>query len=377
MGNSGSNTVEWKGWLVKDSKKEDFSLPHMVCDTLGRLSGEGKDKVGKYSVFGFVSEQGVFTFQKVYDKKKYNTPANPVYKGKFQGGFLSGTYSAPGVMDNFFLKMTNAIFFSGHYQRSDIPYPLSATMYLQVSQKIGIFGLGCDHNGFYVAKGEKLKTDKEAKKGKFKKYFFTVSYLNKFQIQHHARGREPIKGTQSLSGFWLNDSMGLRGTFELTEVKPHKNKDGKEMAQAEFAVLTPVERGRKQLLHSSMFGCKSFNNQAYKNYQPLPQSDNFKAPQAYVAPAQPQVGNGNFSLAENNQEQDQNPFSFSMQQPQINNGNYNYNGQTQNTPIAYGMKPSNGVNFGATSPYAPPPQITNINIKQDAKNDPKNKGGYY
>ena len=56
-----------------------------------------------------------------------------------------------------------------------------------------------------------------AKKGGFTKFFFTVSYLGKFQIQHHATGREIVKGVKSLTGFWLNDTLQLRGTFELNQ----------------------------------------------------------------------------------------------------------------------------------------------------------------
>lgn len=251
--------VEWKGYLVKDTKKIDFVITNMVCDTLGRLTGSGKDKVGKYEIFGFADQNGTFTFQKIYNAKKYNSPSNPVFKAKFQSGFLSGTYNAPGICDHFYLKLTNAVLFSGHYQRSDIPYPLTASMYLQVDKKLGVFGVGCDHNGFYVVIGQKLKTDKEAKKGKFKKFFFTVSYIGKFQIQHHARGREPLKGVRSLSGFWLNDALKLRGSFELTEVKPLKTKDGKNMMTS----LTQKNIPQDQMLHSSMFGLQSFNAQAY------------------------------------------------------------------------------------------------------------------
>lgn len=266
MGNSQNNAfksfkgVEWKGYLIKDQLKTDFVIANMICDTLGRLSGQGKDKVGSYTIFGFVDPQGIFTFQKVYKKAKFNTPENPVFKAQFQAGFLSGVYTGQGVKDNFFLKLTNAALYAGHYLRTDIPYPLNASLYLQVDQKHGVFGVGCDHNGFYVALGQKLKDDKETKKGGFTKFFFTVSYLGKFQIQHHATGRKGAPGMKALTGFWLNDSLKLRGTFELNEIVQ--------------AINPPVNPGphqthvqQDQLLHQSMFGALNFNNQEYVNIQ--------------------------------------------------------------------------------------------------------------
>ncbi len=78
MGNNQTNIfksykgVEWKGYLIKDQLKVDFNITNMVCDTLGRLSGHGKDQLGTYTIFGFVDEHGLFTFQKVYSKTKYN-----------------------------------------------------------------------------------------------------------------------------------------------------------------------------------------------------------------------------------------------------------------------------------------------------------------
>ncbi len=95
---------------------------------------------------------------------------------------MSGSYQGEGVKGSFFLKLTHADLFTGHYLRTDIPYPLNASLYLQVDSLQGVFGVGCDHNGFYVAIGKILKTDKQAKKSGLKKFFFTITYLGKFQI---------------------------------------------------------------------------------------------------------------------------------------------------------------------------------------------------
>jgi hypothetical protein len=131
----------------------DFDITNMICDTLGRFSGHGKDQLGKFSIFGFIDERKIFTLQKVYSKTKYNNTQNPVFKAQFQAGFMSGTYNGEGIKGSFFLKLAHAGLFSGHYLRTDIPYPLNASLYLQVDSLQGVFGVGCDHNGFYVAIG--------------------------------------------------------------------------------------------------------------------------------------------------------------------------------------------------------------------------------
>ena len=182
-----SKSIEWKGYIVDGTARNDFVIKHMTCDTLGRLTGHGKDsKLGSYTILGFVNETGFFTFQKHFAKSKHNNELNPVFKGQFQQGFVSGTYQTPGKCGNFFLKMTHAMPFFGTYQRTDIPYPLTTQLHLQVDKSSGVFGLGCDHNGFFIAKGQKQKDDAESKKGRYTKYFFVVSYLGKFEIQHHS-----------------------------------------------------------------------------------------------------------------------------------------------------------------------------------------------
>lgn len=352
--------VEWKGHIVSNGKKEPMAITNMVCDTLGRLTGNGKDKQGKFDIFGFVSEQGVFTFQKIYKKKKFNTPDNPKFQAMFQSGALIGNYFAPGTMGTFYLKLSNGILFVGNYQRSDIPFPLQASMYLQVDKKLGVFGVGCDHNGFYVARGQKLKTDKAAKKGKYKEFFFIVSYIGKFQIQHHAIGKEEVKGIRCLNGQWLNTQLSLSGTFKLTEVKKQKYKKNKKDKFAQKNVP------QDQMLHSSMFGLRSFNVQQYhqigsmrasinpfeqnqtQNYNPYcgqTQPHQFNLPQQQ---AQPQ--NAPFPQSANVQ---QNPFSGSQNQNNFNNMNNKGMGTGGNTGYTR-MNPGNLANNNAKQADIPP-----------------------
>ena len=236
--------VEWKGYIVKNSQRTDFIISHMICDALGRLTGNGKDQIGKYSIFGFSDQAGQFTFQKMYKKDKFNNENNPVFRGQYQSGFVSGLCTSPGMCEEFFLKITHGSFFAGHYLRTDIPHPLSASMFIQMDEDVGVFGLGCDHNGFYIVRGQKLKKDKEAKKGNYNKFFLTISYLGKFQIQHHAIGRKPqVKGgPRTLEGTWMNEALHLRGTFELSDVQPLAFNEGAN------------DTSKQQILHQSMFG---------------------------------------------------------------------------------------------------------------------------
>lgn len=175
------------------------------------------------------------------------------------------------------IQMTQAKWYSGVYQRTDIPYPLLTQNSLQINEKF-IFGVGRDPNGFYVAHGTRDKDTVQSKKGDYKNYNLVVSYIGKFDITHNGSVKKE-NGVHILSGFWVNEALRIQGAFSL--------KEGAAVQSQGFAAISqvqaPVNQGN-QMLMKSVFGGQAFNIDEYKRLQgPIQLQNNF-APQNNFPP---------------------------------------------------------------------------------------------
>lgn len=264
-------TIKWEGHYMKEGKKLPLEFKDMHISHLGQIQGSGSDKDGgKFDLHGFLSSDGIITFQKLYKKKEL---AGPIYKGRFHNRYLAGSWAIGGVTDSFFLELQDAKKYVGCYHRGDIPIPLDAEMTLVVDKK-GIFGLGKDHTGYFVVNGHKVKKHN---------YKFMLSYVGQFQLNHEAeiktvKDKKTKVKNEEIEGNWTNHFQQISGTYKLTERKPQKNKKGEIIAEAEKVEEASAEEvTRYKRLHSSMFQQKIFNGLGNHTLSSGPNSDANKA----------------------------------------------------------------------------------------------------
>lgn len=68
------NKVQWEGWVETPKRTHKLVLPDLKVYLDGRLSGEGQDNVGEYSIEGFAGDPSRppnhIIFQKIYDEER-------------------------------------------------------------------------------------------------------------------------------------------------------------------------------------------------------------------------------------------------------------------------------------------------------------------
>jgi hypothetical protein len=197
--------VRWTGKYLQNGQPVQMSIDRLSVDVTGRVSGDGGDQVGGFSMSGQIYPNG--TFQIV---KQYHGRHAVNYSGVVGNGSLSGQWSLQAMRGDFDLQF-EAEEWKGSFTMNGQTYPMKTRM--QVSEQ-GAFGLGKDNEGVYVIKGRYDRGSNTLTFGK--------SYLGKYSIE--------FSGQMFNDGSWLivrgdwRLSTGQSGQFELMDDLPGGNK---------------------------------------------------------------------------------------------------------------------------------------------------------
>lgn len=197
--------VRWTGKYLQNGQPVQMSIDRLSVDVTGRISGEGGDQVGGFSMNGQIYPNG--TFQMV---KQYHGRHSVNYSGTVGNGTLSGQWSLQAMRGDFDLSF-EAEEWKGSFSMSGQNYPMKTRMLVNEQ---GAFGLGKDNEGVYIIKGRYDRGSNNLTFGK--------SYLGKYSIE--------FSGQMFNDGSWLivrgdwNLSTGQSGQFELMDDLPGGNK---------------------------------------------------------------------------------------------------------------------------------------------------------
>jgi hypothetical protein len=197
--------VRWTGKYLQNGQPVQMSIDRLSVDVTGRISGDGGDQVGSFSMSGQIFPNG--TFQMI---KQYHGRHAVNYNGVVGNGTLSGQWSLQAMRGDFDLQFA-AEEWKGSFSMNGQNYPMKTRMLVNEQ---GAFGLGKDNEGVYVIKGSYNRGSNSLTFGK--------SYLGKYSIE--------FSGQMFNDGNWLivrgdwRLSTGQSGQFELMDDLPGGNK---------------------------------------------------------------------------------------------------------------------------------------------------------
>lgn len=200
--------VRWSGYYVQDRQRVDMSIDNVTMDLNGNIFATGGDEVGEFALKGRVHSSGMFSMD-----KEYLGQHTVKYTGTVKQGELAGKWNLAGMSDVFSLQFQTEEW-NGSFEMDNQKYPMRIRIYVDDS---GVFGLGKDSEGVYIAKGRYDKSQHMLT--------FIKSYLGKYSIEFI--GNMYNDGSYLIVSGAFRLSTGQTGNFEIYRPVPQ---DGDRMA---------------------------------------------------------------------------------------------------------------------------------------------------
>lgn len=193
--------VAWEGWYEQKGGQYPMKIDNLIVNPTGVMTGNGSDKIGAFTINGFMSQNGTFSFTKQYiGKHSVN------YNGSVGSGTLQGNWTLQQHTGTFCIKMPVEEW-QGVFVVNGAQFPLKMSVNVDPH---GVFGFGRDQEGVYVIKGLYAQATNTLEMTKS----YIGAYEVKFQGTMYNTGQKLI-----VRGQWALTN-GQFGDFEMSNPLP-------------------------------------------------------------------------------------------------------------------------------------------------------------
>jgi len=188
---------------MQDGIKFEMEFPDLSIGFDAKMTGQGSDANGDFTISGEMKVDRVFHFDKFYETYKV------CYKGTVEGHTLKGTWSLPEQPEDEFEITLNSEHWIGFFEQDGEKAEMDLAVCISDG---GVFGVGKDDIGTFVIRGFKTEFD----------FIFIKKYILPWIEAHHKRyygkhGQED--GIAIVRGRWGIEDQ-TKGTFELIAEQP-------------------------------------------------------------------------------------------------------------------------------------------------------------
>ncbi len=134
----------WRGWYEQFGERHEVRIQRLKVKD-GRITGKGKDDVGKFDIIGFYSADGVVNFI-----KRYKGQHEVSYSGVREGQSITGKWNIHGEWNGTF-QLYKERQWSGHYSQNGAQHEMIFEILRFKNDKIT--GSGEDANGKFLLNG--------------------------------------------------------------------------------------------------------------------------------------------------------------------------------------------------------------------------------
>merc|ERR1712072_231071 len=182
--------VKWSGRFWQGGQANEMWFNHMIMDQHGKISGNGSDAVGGFSLSGHCSQNGHTEIH-----KQYHVAHAVIYRGQMDNnGWIRGNWDIPGNCNGTFELHVDQPSWSGFYQQGGTRHNMNFGLCISGSS---VFGNGFDGVGAFSVSG---RYDQGSGNMNFTKYYYGAHSVQ-YKGQHHKEhGTDVIRGDWCIPG---------------------------------------------------------------------------------------------------------------------------------------------------------------------------------
>merc|ERR1712072_1581428 len=142
--------VKWSGRFWQGGQANEMWFNHMIMDQHGKISGNGSDAVGGFSLSGHCSQNGHTEIHKTY-----HGAHTVIYRGQMDNdGWIRGNWDIPGNCNGTFELHVDQPSWNGYYQQGGQKHDMNFTKYYYGAHSVQYKGQHHKEHGTDVIRGD-------------------------------------------------------------------------------------------------------------------------------------------------------------------------------------------------------------------------------